>query len=355
MDDASLRALATSEGPLTYTCAPPGSGMRMGVDRDEDTVRDGVDNCPMHANPDQLNTDGDAFGNVCDADDDGDGLPDVVETNTGIYVGPNDTGTNPLLADTDSDTIADGLDNCPLVANTSQQNTDADGFGNACDADDDGDGLDDSVETDTGVFVSASDTGTSPLLFDTDGDSLSDAIERATGLWVSASDPGTSPVNDDTDGDGWNDATETNTGIYVSISNTGSHPLLIDTDGDGANDGLDNCLFAPNPNQLNTDGDDFGNACDDDDDNDGLLDVVETNTGTYNGPGDTGTNPLLVDTDGDGFGDSVEVEAGSDPTNAASIPGGAGMPALSVGGLAILAAAIAAAARRERRRVRLPS
>src|SRR5262249_14242791 len=34
IDDTSLRALATSEGPLTYTCAPPGSGIRMGIDRD---------------------------------------------------------------------------------------------------------------------------------------------------------------------------------------------------------------------------------------------------------------------------------------------------------------------------------
>jgi DNA-binding beta-propeller fold protein YncE len=42
LSDASLRALAATSGQeLTYTCAPPGSGLRMGVDRDLDGVRDG--------------------------------------------------------------------------------------------------------------------------------------------------------------------------------------------------------------------------------------------------------------------------------------------------------------------------
>ncbi len=37
IDDASLRALAATPGQeLTYTCVPPGSGARIGVDRDED-------------------------------------------------------------------------------------------------------------------------------------------------------------------------------------------------------------------------------------------------------------------------------------------------------------------------------
>jgi hypothetical protein len=110
ISDASLRALATTEGPLTYTCAPPGSGTRMGVDRDEDTVLDGLDNCPAADNLDQLDTDGDQAGNICDADDDGDGLLDTVETNSGVYVSPDDTGSDPLLADSDGDTYPDGVE-----------------------------------------------------------------------------------------------------------------------------------------------------------------------------------------------------------------------------------------------------
>ncbi len=39
--DANVRALA-SDGPLTYTCAPPGSGRRMGIDRDLDGTLDGL-------------------------------------------------------------------------------------------------------------------------------------------------------------------------------------------------------------------------------------------------------------------------------------------------------------------------
>ncbi len=64
--DAALRGLVSTEGPLTYTCAPPGSGVRMGIDRDLDTVLDGLDNCPAFANTDQADSDSDGLGNVCD-------------------------------------------------------------------------------------------------------------------------------------------------------------------------------------------------------------------------------------------------------------------------------------------------
>ena len=40
---------------------------------------------------------------------------------------------------------------------------------------------------------------------------------------------------------------------------------------------IDNCATVPNPDQLNTDGDAQGNACDADDDNDGFLDVFDLN------------------------------------------------------------------------------
>jgi len=50
--DAALRAFASAPGQeLTYTCVPPGSGVRIGIDRDEDGIRDGDEggaagNCP---------------------------------------------------------------------------------------------------------------------------------------------------------------------------------------------------------------------------------------------------------------------------------------------------------------------
>ncbi len=50
-----------------------------------------------------------AFGEGCESGDaDGDRLGDCVETGTGVYLGPWDTGTNPLDTDTDDDGIRDG-------------------------------------------------------------------------------------------------------------------------------------------------------------------------------------------------------------------------------------------------------
>jgi Tol biopolymer transport system component len=79
-------------------------------DGDLDGAQNAVDNCLGVANPDQANTDGDAQGDACDADDDGDG-------------------------------VADGGDNCRTSANPAQTDTDGDGLGDTCDPDADNDGI----------------------------------------------------------------------------------------------------------------------------------------------------------------------------------------------------------------------
>jgi hypothetical protein len=50
------------------------------------------------------------------ADTDGDGIKDGAETNTGRFIGVNDTGSNPLLKDSDGDGVLDGAE---LVLGTS--------------------------------------------------------------------------------------------------------------------------------------------------------------------------------------------------------------------------------------------
>jgi uncharacterized delta-60 repeat protein len=107
--------------------------------------------------------------------------------------------------DTDGDGVPDNVDNCPGAANPGQQDTDNDGQGNACDADDDNDG---------------------------DADGQDNCPVNAN------------PAQQDADGDGAGDACDPN------------------DDNDPYPDGQDNCPMTPNPGQQDTDADGQGDACD---------------------------------------------------------------------------------------------
>ena len=77
ISEATLRAKANPVGDaqtLTYTAVPPGSGTRMGIDRDDDL------------------------------------LVNQVETGTGVFVDASDTGTSPSNPDTDGDGFEDGVE-----------------------------------------------------------------------------------------------------------------------------------------------------------------------------------------------------------------------------------------------------
>lgn len=125
--------------------------------------------------------------------DDPDGVQEPM-----LYIGCTD-------ADSDADILCDYLDNCPLDANPDQLNNDGDDQGDACDPDDDNDGLSD---LDEAVF------GSNPFLADSDGDQLSDGAEINV--------HGTDPMLPDSDGDGILDGDEVDTyGINPLQSNRG--------------------------------------------------------------------------------------------------------------------------------------
>lgn len=104
-------------------------------DYDHDGVPDITDNCDSTFNPDQLDFDGDGIGDVCDNDDDNDGIPDLSDAC------PYWPGAICPPGDKDGDGIPDGLDHCPMSRNTSTTDTDGDGIPDACDYDLDGDGI----------------------------------------------------------------------------------------------------------------------------------------------------------------------------------------------------------------------
>ena len=124
-----------------------------------------------------------------------------------------------------------------------------------------------------------------------------------------------------------------------------------DADCDTVDDAVDNCLDFANPHQPDFDGDGQGQGCDLDDDNDGLNDEVETDTGLFVSPDDTGSDPFLADTDGDGVDDGAEVAAGTDP-NPSQPPVAPATPALLPAALVVLAAGLMVVAFWQLRRVR---
>lgn len=78
-----------------------------------------------------------------------------------------------ILLDGDGDTVADYDDNCPSVVNANQANNDGDSAGDACDSDDDNDGISDVAELANGLdpFSAADASG------DLDGDGISNLAE----------------------------------------------------------------------------------------------------------------------------------------------------------------------------------
>lgn len=160
-----------------------------------------------------------------DTDTDGDGIPDQYEVNHGLD--PDDNGLNPnnngLVGDPNNgaagDPDDDGVDNITEFTN----NTRAD------EADTDGDGYEDGVETNDGTFDDINtDTGTDPLNPDTDGDGLKDGVETNDGSFDGiTTDTGTNPLIRDTDADNFGDGSEASRGYSPVDSDDHPTPLQI--------------------------------------------------------------------------------------------------------------------------------
>ncbi|MFQ3227880.1 MAG: hypothetical protein ACI8RW_001270 [Porticoccaceae bacterium] len=240
-------------------------------DSDGDGVADDIDNCPSIVNPNQLNLDGDSKGDLCDPDGDGDFVVNASDcAPVDVQRWLNRNGFN----DTDLDGVGSGLsisvcsgqsiaspfvstgdDNCPSTANAGQENFDLDEQGDVCDSNDDNDPFDD----------------------------ILDCADRDNSRWQLL--------------DGYLDVDEDGVGFGI-IDQICSGTVLPE---DYATRTGDNCQFDVNTDQLNSDDDELGNACDADDDNDEILDDDDNCSLVSNND--------QADDDRDGIGDACEVKS----------------------------------------------